>query len=99
VATLSITRPRQYTDMLRRYRVLIDDAEAAMIPPGQTIDIDLRPGRHRIVAAIDWARSNPVEFEAQPGSHYRLEVGSNVADLSIVPSARRGQSPKCLPVY
>jgi hypothetical protein len=84
VATLSIARRRQYADALRQYRVLIDDVEAAKIRPGQTIDIDLAPGRHRVVAVIDWARSNPFEFDAQTGRQYRIEVGSNVAGWRLL---------------
>jgi len=84
MATLSISRPRQYADALRQYRVLIDDAEAAAIRPGQTIDIDVPPGKHRVVAAVDWVRSNPVEFEALPGGYHRLEVGSNVAGWRLL---------------
>jgi hypothetical protein len=87
VATLSIARPRQYADALRQYRVLIDGAEAAKIRPGQAIDIDLPPGRHRVVAVIDWARSNPYEFDAQAGRHHRIEVGSNVAGSRLLLAA------------
>jgi len=33
---------------------------------------------------IDWARGNPVELEALPGSHRCLEVGSNVAGWRLL---------------
>jgi hypothetical protein len=84
VATLSIARPRQYADAFRKYRVLIDDAEVATIRPGEAIAIDLPPGRHRVVAAIDWARSNAIEIDAHPGGHHRIEVGSNVGGWRLL---------------
>ena len=81
---MSITRPRQYTHLLRSYRVFIDGAHAATIRRGQTVEIDLPSGRHSAVAVIDWCRSNRVDFDAVPGSLLRLEVGSNVVGWRLL---------------
>src|SRR5262249_2606798 len=81
---LVITRPRQYADMLRQYRLVVDSDLAYTIGRGQSVDISLPPGRHRLIAAIDWARSNPVEIELLPDQDCRLEVGSNVAGWRLL---------------
>lgn len=84
MAKLVIARPRQYADMLRRYRITVDGELAARIATGQSVEIDLPPGGHRIVATIDWARSNPVEIDAEASGKHRLEVGSNVAGWRLL---------------
>jgi len=46
MAKLIVTRPRQFADRLRQYRILIDGDPAATIGPGQTVEVELAPGRH-----------------------------------------------------
>jgi hypothetical protein len=84
VATLTITRPRQYADMLRTYHLIVDGHDAATIRAGEDVDIELSRGRHRVMAAIDWAHSYPVEIDVLPGGHYHLEVGSNMAGWRLL---------------
>jgi hypothetical protein len=73
--------------MLRNYRLIVDSDLTYTIGRGQSIDIDLPPGRHRLIAAIDWARSNPVEIDLLPGQDRRLEVGSNVEGWRLLLAA------------
>jgi hypothetical protein len=84
MATLILTRPRQYVDMLRRYTIIVDGHRRATIRRGQTISLDLPPGRHQVVAKIDWCRSNPVEIEVGPEGRHFLEVGSNLTGWRIL---------------
>jgi hypothetical protein len=78
MAKLIVYRLRQYADMLRSYAILVDGKPVATIRRGQTIEVELPSGRHRITSMIDWARSNPVELEARSEGVYHLEVGSNL---------------------
>lgn len=77
MAKLIVARPRQYVDMLRRYKILVDGERAATIRRGETVELELPPGRHEITARIDWGRSNPVAIQAGEGESHCLEVGSN----------------------
>lgn len=78
MSRLVVTRPRQDCDMLRQYRLIVDDEFAYSIRRGQSIDIDPPRGRHCLVAAIDWGRSNSITIELSQGQQLRLEVSSNV---------------------
>jgi len=78
MARLIITRPRQYVDMLRSYRLILDGVPTFTIRRGQSVSIDLGPGSHRLMAAIDWVCSNSVEIDMSSDEDHRLEVGSNV---------------------
>jgi hypothetical protein len=78
MARLLISRPRQYVDILRRYVILVDGERVAKIRRGQTSELELPSGRHRITSRIDWCRSNAIEIEAESDGVHRLEVGSNL---------------------
>jgi hypothetical protein len=78
MASVFIFRPRQYADLLRRYVILVDEEPVATICAGQTIELKLVPGHHRISATIDWASGNPVEIVAKSNGVYHLEVGNNL---------------------
>lgn len=83
MATLTITRPDQLANLVRRYRLIVDGKEVVAIPGGHVVDIELPPGRHRIIAAVNWARSNPIEFELSDDEHIVLEIGSNCAGWQL----------------
>jgi hypothetical protein len=84
LSTLWITRVSKFRDVFSRYRVMIDGAEYASIGPGQTVEIRLAPGQYRVVAAVDWCRSNPVLLDTQSGGCYRMEVGSNIIGWRVL---------------
>ncbi|MFD0851115.1 hypothetical protein ACFQ07_02715 [Actinomadura adrarensis] len=70
-----ITRPRWGgRDLLRAYRILIDDQDYGKIKRGQRINIDIAPGNHIAIARIANNGSRPVEFTTQPGQTVHLEV-------------------------
>jgi hypothetical protein len=58
---------------------MVDGDPAITIGPGQSVDIELPSGRYHFTAAIDWARSNPIEIDVSTGGDHRLEVGTNAA--------------------
>jgi len=77
IGTLILTRPRQYADRLRRYRIIVDGGEVGRLKSGEELRIGLSQGKHRIVARIDWARSNELSVEIRAGEAIEIEVGSN----------------------
>jgi hypothetical protein len=78
MAKLIVTRARQAADRFRRFRILIDGQQAAMIAPGKTVEIEITPGHHVIAARLDFLGSQPVVIEAGPEGVYSLKVGSNM---------------------
>jgi hypothetical protein len=62
IGTLIITRPRQYADRLRRYRIILDGREVGQLKASEELRVELPEGEHWMVARIDWARSNHLSF-------------------------------------
>lgn len=62
-----------WRDRLRRYQVMIDGQQVAMIKHGQRIDVPVTPGRHTVFLQISWARSPRLEVDLDPGQTVALE--------------------------
>ena len=55
------------SDRGRQYRVLVDDREAGSVKWGQTIDLPVEPGEHRLRLKIDWTGSPTIPFNVSEG--------------------------------
>jgi hypothetical protein len=75
--TVILARPKQWSDRLRSYRVLVDGAEVGRLSPIAELRIELPEGEHEVVAKIDWARSNRLSMLIRAGEVTELEVGAN----------------------
>jgi hypothetical protein len=80
MAKLIVTRPRLGSswDIKDRFDVLIDGSPNAPIGLGETIVIELSPGRHLVGARFATSGSQPILVESAPGETHRLAVGTNV---------------------
>lgn len=59
------------------YQILVDGQVAATIANGKTVEIELAPGRHGVIARHGFLSSLPVEIEAGHEGIHHLHVGSN----------------------
>ena len=67
--TLLVRRPRlRYADRGRTYRVFVDDVDVGGVRNGETLEVPLSPGPHRVELRIDWTGSQAVNVELLPGS-------------------------------
>lgn len=56
-----------YGDRGRRYRVLLDDREAGSVKWGETLDLPIEPGAHRLRVQLDWSGSPTIPFNVSAG--------------------------------
>jgi hypothetical protein len=65
MAKLIVTRRREFAGGLRQYefRILIDGDRVARVGPEKAVEIDLPPGRHRVIAQVDVLSRHPVEID------------------------------------
>lgn len=85
--TLILTRPRQWADRLRRYRILVDGREVARLKAGEELRLELPAGEHRMIAQIDWCTSNLLPFGIRPNETTEIEVGASARGWSLLASA------------
>ena len=74
---IRITRGHQYMDMLRAYKILIDDEYRGEIRIDETKEFPVEKGRHTIRAKIDWGGS-PTRCVDVGDSPVDIEVGCSV---------------------
>jgi len=73
-----LKRADQFADLLRAYKIMVDDQQVGTIRKGKEVSFDVAPGQHSIWLRIDWAESNKLDFVSD-GSPLELECGSNFA--------------------
>ena len=58
MAKLSLYRePVAWMDRLRAYTLMVDGVARSAVKNGETIEVELAPGPHRVQMKIDWATS------------------------------------------
>ena len=80
MAKLIVIRPRlgRTWDARRSFDVLIDGQPAGAVGVGETIEIDLSPGRREVRLQCGRLGSRPVVVEPGPDETHRLAVGPNL---------------------
>ena len=83
-ATICITRTSRYPDRCRAYRILIDGREFARLMPGESAEIPVNPGRHSVVARVDWCGSPTLQLDVHSGEAVSLECASNLQGFRML---------------
>ncbi len=78
-----LNRDSGYADLIRAYKVILDDNVIGEIRNGQQVVYDVAPGKHRLHLEIDWCRSNIVEFEKNE-ENVEFECGSNLRGFKLL---------------
>ena len=74
-ARIVIDRPSGlYRDTARSYVVTLDGARRGTVRAGAELVLDVPPGMHRVQARIDWAKSEELVVDVQPGAGVRVIV-------------------------
>lgn len=82
-AVLRITRPKGMADMIRAYRIRVDNTERGAIKAGETIEFPIDAGLRHVVARIDWCGSPVLPIQAAPGATIELVCESNLQDYRM----------------
>ncbi|MER6291155.1 hypothetical protein [Streptomyces sviceus] len=81
-----------YRDALRRYAVLLDDAQVGSIGRGQTLRFEVPSGAHQLQLKIDWCSSQPLTALVEPGKTvcFICSPGGDASEGLTAVSANRG---------
>jgi hypothetical protein len=74
---LRIVRRGGYADMLRSYKIFVNDEATGSIARNSVLDLDVPSGPLKVEARVDWGRSQPVMIEAQPDQTVEVEVSNH----------------------
>ncbi|MBS1495385.1 MAG: hypothetical protein JSU03_08090 [Bacteroidetes bacterium] len=79
-----LRRKNEWMNRMRRYRVLINDAEAGKISNEQTEEYITEPGLKLVQCRVDWCGSPKKELMLKPGENAYLVVQSNLKYINYI---------------
>lgn len=75
-ARLVIERPAEgQFARLRAFRIVVDGVDRGRVRYGQSVEVELAPGRHSTNVAVDWLSSPTVDLKLTEGEQRRLRCG------------------------
>lgn len=77
MTTIQISRPKEWTNRIRTYKIYIDNEKIGDIANGETKDFMVAPGKHTITAKIDWCGSPEVTIDTGSDEIRYLKVSSS----------------------
>ncbi len=76
---ISVSRESDYSAILRKYRVIIDEEKVGELPDdGNELSFFVTPGLHKVQVTIDRWKSNPVSLNTLDRVTCYLECGCNL---------------------
>lgn len=80
MSTILLRRARGMHDLIRDYKVFLDDREVAHISHGGECRFTVAPGAHRIQLRIDWCSSPELRVHVGEGEEFIMDCGNNVSN-------------------
>lgn len=77
MSTLRLTRSAQFADLLRSYKIFVNDREVGALARGSVLEVEVPSGPLTIQARIDWGRSEPLVVEAAPKQRIEIQVSNH----------------------
>jgi hypothetical protein len=74
MARIIISRKKEWTNRARKFGVFIDGEKKDTISNGEIKDIEVTPGKHKLIFKVDWCSSPELEFEAKEEKSKTVEV-------------------------
>ena len=62
MATICITRPNEWMNRARKYKLLLNGEEIGRIKNDDVMEFEVSEGNYQLLAKIDWCTSNTFEF-------------------------------------
>lgn len=75
VAYISMKRNKTGSYQIRQFAITIDDTVVGRIKPGETKQLRVPCGQHRIGIKVDLYKSQPLQIELKPDQRIELECG------------------------
>jgi len=63
MTTIQITRPNEWANRIRRYKIYLDNVEQGTIANNTTLDLYVTEGKHKLVAKMAWYSSKEMEID------------------------------------
>tara|TARA_R110000868_G_scaffold1389_19_gene10791 strand:+ start:4387 stop:4602 length:216 start_codon:yes stop_codon:yes gene_type:complete len=62
---LIIKKPYEWYNLMRNFRIYINDSIVGSVGNGKTAEFELKPGNYKLKSKVDWLKSQTIEFEVK----------------------------------
>lgn len=62
MAIIRLQRTKALINLTRKYEIYIDENKVGTIANGETIEVQISAGKHKIFAIVDWVSSQEIDF-------------------------------------
>lgn len=76
MSKIVITRPKEWINRFRKYKLKLDGKEIDAIKNDEILEMKVAPGKHVLLAAIDWTTSNTYEFDIAEGETLYIKISA-----------------------
>ena len=76
MASIRIERPNEFMNMMRNYVIYIDGNACGKIANGEVKIFNIKSGKHRVSAKIDWCGSRDFDIEVEENETIELKLSS-----------------------
>lgn len=83
MATLTISRTRQFMNRFRSYTILVNGKKITQLEHGESKNLVLAAGTYHIKAKIDWVSSKEYEIILAEDESQTLEIGCNITQSKV----------------
>ena len=78
--TITVARRVDPTNILRAYRIIVDDQPVGWINAGEVKHFEVSPGNHQVSVRVDWCHSVPLAVSKPPESNVLVWCGATYND-------------------
>ena len=76
MAKFIVTRPGEWMNMARRYRIYVDEQKIGTVSNNEIKEFDIAPGIHTFKAKVDWCGSKDISFYISEGETKTIQITS-----------------------
>jgi len=85
MAKIILSRKKEWVNRARKFNVFIDGEKKDTITNGEIKEIELDPGKHKIMLKVDWCSSPELELDLKEEKSKTIEVCSFKANRWLFP--------------
>ncbi|OFX24615.1 MAG: hypothetical protein A2041_01145 [Bacteroidetes bacterium GWA2_31_9b] len=85
MARIILSRKKEWANRARKFNVFIDGEKKDTIANGEIKEIELDPGKHKIMLKVDWCSSPELELDLKEEKSKTIEVCSFKANRWLMP--------------
>jgi hypothetical protein len=83
-ARITVERQPEWVGIFRRYAVILDGVRVARLGRAGSCTLNVPPGRHQLMVAIDWIKSGPLDLDVSAGQEIRATCGARGNALTLL---------------